>query len=106
MRTAVIVTFDLHDVDPYDTSAYKRIKDELAGIMLFKVILKEDASEVSLPANTFAGFFDTPFFRRSVSKVRDRMREKVLEVVERNHHRATVFVFVAKQWAWGRPRLR
>ena len=106
-RTAIIVTFDLHDVPNEDKyRVYTRIKKDLAKLRLNKFIVKEDGNETSLPHNTFVGILEGSLFKREVATIRDRAKQKIKAIIERHHQRATIFVFVGKNWAWSRPKLR
>lgn len=105
-RTGIVITFDLHDVPATRKSKiYSKIREDLAGLSLNKFIIKADGTEVGLPRNTFVGILEGRLFERDAKHIQNVARTKVKKIIERQHHSATIFVFVGKSWSWGKAKV-
>jgi hypothetical protein len=105
-RTAVLVCLDLHGVPAQKKfRTYTRIKNDLEKLKVKKTVITKSGNEIRLTYNTYLGYLPAKFAaNQSMANLRDLVRKKVVEVVKRHHAAATVFVFIARDWGWGRRR--
>jgi hypothetical protein len=104
-RTAVLICLDLHGVPANKKfQTYTRIKNDLEKLKVRKTAITKSGREIRLTYNTYLGYLPEKFAERSMADLRDLVRKKVVKVVKRHHLAATVFVFVARHWGWGRKR--
>lgn len=106
-KVAITVTFDLHYVKPQNRRrVYTQIRDDLASAKMRKYIIRKSGSQLKLPANTFVGFFSGPTVDGMTSaQIRTVIMTRVKRIIESHHRSATIFVFVGRQWAWGKGRV-
>ena len=99
----ILVTFDLHGAKP---AAYARVKHRLASLDLRKVIRSRSTGQLRpLPANTFVAKIGPHLPKSKSSPLRNLVRSQVKEILRQEGLRATVFVAIGQQWAWGTARV-
>lgn len=102
MSLLAIVTFDLHGAMPKD---YPRVKRKLKSLKLDKKMRMKGKNAVTqLPANTFAAKFHGAWNHKNASHIRDHLREEIRNAIISLGLRATIFVAVGDNWAWGKTR--
>ena len=100
MATFALVTFDLHGADP---KKYSVVKMRLAKLKLHKYVRASIDNETrKLPANTYVAKYKGTWNEKRASELRDLLKERVRTILPEEKLRATVFVVVAKNWAWGK----
>lgn len=103
MSLLAIVTFDLHGAMPKD---YPRVKRKLATLRLEKQMrMKGKDAATKLPANTFAAKFRGTWNHKNASHLRDHLREHIRNAIISLGLRASIFVAVGDNWAWGKTRV-
>lgn len=100
MATFALVTFDLHGAHP---EKYTAVKLRLAKLKLRKYIRAVVDNETrKLPANTYVAKYKGRWNERRASDLRDLLKKRVRVILSEEKLKATVFVVVAKNWAWGK----
>lgn len=100
MATFALVTFDLHYARP---EKYPVIKARLGKLKLHKYVRAAVDNEIrKLPANTFIAKYEGRWNEKRASKLRDLLKDRVRTILAEEKLKGTVFVVVAKKWAWGR----
>jgi hypothetical protein len=90
----VTLAFDLIGADPDD---YDAADKELAKVGLSRRLTADNGNGVDLPFNTYAGQFSGD----SAGGVRDAVRNKAKEALQRCKVTGKLFVSVGGNWAWG-----
>jgi hypothetical protein len=100
MAAFVLVTFDLHGASP---EKYKTVKLRLAKLKLHKHVRAATDNETrKLPANTYVAKYKDTWNERRAAELRDALRKRVRKILVEENLKATVFIVVAKNWAWGK----
>lgn len=100
MSLLAIATFDLHGAMPKD---YPRVKSKLATLRLEKQMrMKGKDAATKLPANTFTAKFHGTWNHKNASYLHDHMREHIRNAIISLGLRASIFVEVGDNWAWGK----
>ena len=100
MTTFALVTFDLHGASP---DKYRTVRLSLARLKLHKYVRAASDNETrKLPANTYVAKYKGTWNVKRASELRDLLRKRMRKILVEEDLKATVFVVVAKNWAWGR----
>ena len=95
MSYLVVVTFDIHSGS---SEEYDAANDVLSEIGLEKNIVGSSGKSIKLPRNTYAGEFEG----QNVGKIRDDLCNEIKESFESVGVKASIFVTVGGNWAWGK----
>lgn len=102
MSLLAIVTFDLHGAP---TDSYSRVKKRLSGLTLeAEIESKKSDIPTRLPSNTFAAKFGRGSSKNAL-ELRDYLKKGVKRIVRDEGLRATIFVAVGDDWAWGKGKV-
>jgi hypothetical protein len=100
MATFALVTFDLHGAD---SGKYVVVKRRLAKLKLNKYVrLSPDSETRKLPSNTYVAKYEGRWNEKRAGELRNLLRERVKKILVEERLKATIFVVVAKNWAWGK----
>jgi len=75
----------------------------LARLKLNKYVRASIDNETRrIPANTYVAKYTGRWNEKRAGELRDLLRERVRKILLEERLKATVFVVVAKNWAWGK----